>query len=118
MDKTQYHSAEEYVRATCLGKLESLPLSDSANTIQVACDTVVVRPDDGKILEKPSSLAEAFSMLKSLLGKRIRVVSVVHLRQGSRIESFHEESELLMRNYGEEITDKDIYGYLEDVNYR
>lgn len=107
----------EYVRATCLGKLEALPLPESNDKIQVACDTVVVRPD-GIILEKPSSESEAFSMIKSLLGKRIKIISVVHMRKGGKVEGFHEESELVMRNWEDEITFDDIYGYLEDVNYK
>lgn len=118
LDKSQFSSALEYVRATCLGKLEALPVPDALDTIQVACDTVVVRPD-GIILEKPASEGEAFTMIKSVLGKRVKVISVVHIRRGDgRIEGFHEESELVMREYKDEIGNEDIYGYLEDVNYK
>lgn len=85
-------------------------------TIIIACDTVIVRPDDGVILEKPSSEEEAFEMIVSLLGKRIKVISVVHLKFDNKIEFFHEESELLMRSR-DEISKEDIYGYLEDINY-
>ena len=116
MDKSSFPNAIEYVRATCRGKIEALPQPTYPQTIQIACDTVVVRPDDGAILEKPSTGQEAFEMIESLLGKRIKVVSVVHLRSKDKIECFHEESELVMRDK-DEICEDDIFGYLEDVNY-
>lgn len=116
MDKSDFPDAIEYVRATCRGKLEALPRVTDPNSIQIACDTVLIRPDDGAILEKPSTHQEAFEMIESLLGKRVKVVSVVHLRSHDKIKSFHEESELFMRNK-DEICGTDILGYLEDVNY-
>ena len=96
--------------------MDALPSPSDPQTIQIACDTVVIRPDDGAILEKPSDRLEAFEMIESLLGKRVKVVSVVHLRSMDKIACFHEESELLMRSKAE-ITGNDIFGYLEDVNY-
>ena len=117
MDKSKYENATEYVRATCLGKLEALKIPESNDAIQVACDTVIVRPD-GLILEKPADLDEAYEMIEGLLGKRVKVISVVHLRSKTGgTAAFHEESELVMRG-SDEITEKDIYGYLEDVNYK
>lgn len=116
MDKSGFANATEYVRATCRGKLEALPRVTDPKTIQIACDTVVVRPDDGAILEKPATSQEAFEMIESLLGKRVKVVSVVHLRSWDKVECFYEESELLMRGK-DEICGNDIAGYLEDVNY-
>lgn len=105
----------EYVRATCRGKLEALAVPSSVGTIQIACDTVVVR-SDGVILEKPADAKEAFEMIYSLLGERIKVISVVHLRSNSRIKCFHEESELIMRTRAE-ISENEIKGYLEEVDY-
>jgi septum formation protein len=117
LDKARFNSALDYVRATCLGKLEALTPPSSSEVIQIACDTVVVRPD-GAILEKPADAEEAFKMISSLFGKRIKVISVVHLRSSnSRIKCFHEESELIMRTR-EEISDDEIKGYLEEVNYK
>ena len=115
MDKSKFDSALEYVRATCRGKLEALTVPSSVGIIQIACDTVVVRPD-GVILEKPVNAREAFEMISSLLGERIKVISVVHLRSNSRIKCFNEESELIMRTR-EEISENEIKGYLEEVNY-
>lgn len=113
-----FPDAIEYVRATCRGKIEALPVAEDEQTIQVACDTVVVRPSGGNgiILEKPGTKEEAYEMIKSLMGKTVKVVSVVHLRSKRKIESFHEVSELVMRG-DEEIGDEDILGYLDDVNY-
>lgn len=97
--------------------MEALEAPSSPEVIQIACDTVVVRPD-GMILEKPADAKEAFDMISGLLGKRIKVISVVHLRSSvSGIKCFHEESELIMRSK-DEITANDINGYLEEVNYR
>lgn len=97
--------------------MEALKAPSSAEIIQIACDTVVVRPD-GMILEKPADAKEAFEMISSLLGQRVKVISVVHLRSSTKgIKCFHEESELVMRPK-EEITENDINGYLEEVNYR
>lgn len=116
MDKALFEGAVEYVRATCLGKIEALS-EPSGSEIQVACDTVLVTPE-GKILEKPGDWDEAISMLKGMLGKRIRAVSVVHLRAaGQNIQSFSEESYFSLRS-AEEINDADLAGYLESVNYR
>lgn len=116
MDKSKFNSALEYVRATCLGKLEALSPPSSSEIIQIACDTVVVRPD-GAILEKPVDDSEAFEMILSLLGQRIKVISVVHLRSSNgKMKYFHEELELIMRTR-EEISDNEIKGYLEAVNY-
>ena len=118
-----FPDAIEYVRATCRGKIEALPVPEDEQTIQVACDTVVVRPADdsdsdgnGVILEKPATKDEAYEMIKSLMGKKVKVVSVVHLRSKRKIEAFHEVSELVMRGE-DEIGDEDILGYLDDVNY-
>lgn len=119
MDKGLFPDAIEYVRATCRGKIEALPVPEDEQTIQVACDTVVVRPDsdgNGVILEKPGTRDEAYEMIKSLMGKKVKVVSVVHLRSRGKIEAFHEVSELVMRGE-EEIGKEDILGYLDEVNY-
>lgn len=115
MDKSQFESVEEYVRATSLGKLESLPKPELSNVIQVTCDTVVVR--DGAILEKPASFEEAFEMIFGMIGKRVKVVSVVYLRNSAKMVWFEETSEVLMRSK-EEISEEDISGYLDDVNYK
>lgn len=117
MDKSQFSTALEYVRATCRGKMDALEAPSSPEIIQITCDTVVVRPD-GAILEKPADQKEVFEMISSLLGQRVKVISVVHLRSKLRgIKCFHEESELIMRST-DEITANDINGYLEEVNYR
>lgn len=116
MEKSEFESALEYVRATCRAKIEALQLPTSPEIVQIACDTVVLRPD-GVILEKPKDEEEAFEMISSLLGQMVKVISVVHLRSAKKgIKSFHEESKLIMRGK-EEITENDIKGYLEAVNY-
>jgi len=115
LEKSQFVNAVEYVRATCLGKINALAVPSDERVIQVACDTVLVTPE-GKILEKPADWDEAFSMIKGMLGLQIRVISVVHLRRNGKIHCFSEESDFVLWDR-EEISDTDISGYLESVNY-
>lgn len=118
LDKTLFANEIDYVQATCKGKIEALPPAVDANTIQIACDTVVIR-SDGAILEKPGDFIEAFEMIKSLLGKKVKVVSVVQMRSLDKITSFSEETTLEMRDL-DEINDSIIEGYLNDpsINYK
>lgn len=120
LDKSQFLTPLEYVRATCLGKLEALSfeIDDQGDSILIACDTVIVR-DDGSILEKPADWHEAFEMIKSLLGHCVKVISVVYLKSTRKTVCFSEETELFMKSEDEdEISILDIEGYLSDINYK
>lgn len=123
LDKSQFSSPLEYVRATCLGKLETFSIEelvgeDQGENILMACDTVIVNAD-GSILEKPGDWNEAFDMIKSFLGHCVKVITVVYLRSTRKTVSFFEETELIMKSESEdEITGSDIEGYLSDVNYK
>ena len=120
LDKSQFLTPLEYIRATCLGKLEALSseIEDQCGSILIACDTVIVR-DDGLILEKPADWQEAFGMIKSMLGRCIKVISVVHLRSTDKTVCFSEETELFMKSeHEDEISVLDIEGYLSDINYK
>lgn len=120
MDKSQFSSALKYVEATSRGKLDALPLPISDKTIQITCDTIVVVVSNDSneeiILEKPADRADAKRMIKSIIGKEISVISVVHLRSSKQLASFHEISKVKMR-CNDEISDDLIEGYLSGVNF-
>lgn len=58
-----------------LSEKKALSIKDAAppNSLILAADTVVIL--EGKILNKPSNYSEAFSMLKSLSGKKHQVIT-------------------------------------------
>lgn len=88
----------------------------------VSCDTVVVVVNDAAdgrevILEKPESEEEAFRMIKGLLGAEVRVISAVWMKRGDKKRCFIESTQVEMRSK-QEISDADIRGYLQTVDYK
>lgn len=73
----------------------------------VSCDTVVV--NDGIILGKPKDKLDAFNTLKSLSGKKHRVVSAVCVIKSGIIKVANEKTEVTFRK----LTSDDINNYIE-----
>lgn len=96
-----------------LAKRKSLayPLTIDNNQILVTADTLVVL--DGKVLGKPLSRQDAYSILSSLSGKRHQVHTGVCLRTewGSRV--FTESTYVYFKN----ISDDEINYYLDNYEY-
>ncbi len=63
----------EYVRRNSLEKAEDVAARMGPDCVVVAADTIVVL--DGRIMEKPSTEAVAFDMLRSLSGRIHQVVT-------------------------------------------
>lgn len=87
----------------------SAPIADSH--ILLTADTLVVLDD--KVLGKPSSRVEAYSILSDLSGKRHQVYTGVCLRAewGSRV--FTEATDVCFKN----ISDHEINYYLDNYEY-
>ena len=85
--------------------LEVLPQT-APSSLVLAADTVVSL--DGRILEKPADEAEAFSMLRSLSGRRHTVFSGVVMLYGGREFCRHEATDVLFRR----LDDDEIHRYI------
>lgn len=95
-----------------LSKLKSKAYSPQIvdDEIMITADTVVI--NDGKILGKPHSEAEAFDMLYSLMGKTHVVVTGVTLASIGKTFSFSESTDVTF----DEISQDEIRWYVK--NYR
>ena len=79
----------------------------SPEDLVVAADTVVVK--DGRILGKPSSRDEAFSMVSSLAGRTHTVLTGVAVAQGDRLKGEVEVTSVAFRD----LNDNQIKAYVE-----
>lgn len=79
----------------------------SPEDLVVAADTVVVK--DGRILGKPSSRDEAFSMVSSLAGRTHTVLTGVAVAQGDRLKGEVEATSVAFRD----LNDNQIKAYVE-----
>ena len=79
----------------------------TADTVILSSDTVVAL--DGEILGKPQDRADAERMLRSLSGRRHRVISGVCLISGERIALSHEVTEVEF----DEIPEASLSRYLD-----
>lgn len=92
-------TAEQAVSAVCRKKAEAVG-STAPGQLVLAADTVVVVDD--RILGKPADGAEAAQMLRTLSGRRHRVLTAFCLWQGGVREEHVEETFLSFRNLSEE----------------
>lgn len=76
--------------------------------IIITADTVVI--NDGKIMGKPHSVAEAVEMLKSLMGKTHTVVTGVTLTSIGNSETFSEKTDVTFTT----LSDDEITAYVEN----
>lgn len=76
----------------------------SSDLVIIGCDTVVA--NDNKLLGKPKDRADAVSMLRSLSGKKHRVISGLAVLKGDKKIISNEVTEVLFDDLSEkEITD-------------
>ncbi|MBQ7688959.1 MAG: septum formation protein Maf [Clostridia bacterium] len=85
-------SPEETVLCNARLKGDAVAADAEADDVVIACDTVV--SVDGRILGKPRTKEEAFSMLSLLSGRTHEVYSGVYIKKGARSTSFTERTEV------------------------
>jgi septum formation protein len=110
-DETFYPSLsiEENIVRLALGKAKALEDSAQPDKIIIGADTVVCL--DGKVLGKPASEDEAFSMLKALSGRTHHVYTgfaLIRKRDGKQITGY-EKTEVSFYH----ISDDDINAYIK-----
>lgn len=81
-------------------------LGDAANTLIIACDTLVYA--DGEFLGKPRDRADAERMIRKLSGNAHSVVSGIYLCLGGREVTAAAETKVVF----DEMTDGEIEAYL------
>lgn len=86
-------------------------LKNNKGAVVLGCDTVVAV--DGKILGKPTGREDAFSMLKSLSGRKHIVSSGVCITDGEKCECFENTTEVEFYT----LTDRTIESYLDTMEY-
>ena len=102
---------EKYVIALSKGKAKSVASQIDGKAVIVSADTIV--DFDGKIIEKPKSIDEAFKNIKSMVGQTtyaITGVTILDLYQNKTI-SFADKTAVTFRD---DITDDDIKWYVEN----
>ena len=96
------HAPEDFPADMPLEQVPVLLAARKAQAAQAAGSAVVIAADsvvilDNAILNKPESEAEAAAMLGRLSGRRHSVVTGVALRQGARLHTFAERTEVFFR---------------------
>lgn len=95
------------VQYICKAKANAYkPLLDN-NTIAITADTVVILDD--KIIGKPKSYEEAFSMIRSLSGRVHEVITAVCIFSREKESCFYSSTEV----HFSEITDEEIKYYID-----
>ncbi len=106
-------SLEDNLKLVALKKAQAILKKRELNdNILICADTIVALDDE--ILLKPVSYEDAFTMIKKLSNKTIRVLSGVYLKFNNHEENFCEESTITFKEINTEI----IKEYLSKVtNY-
>lgn len=83
VDETPLHNEdpENYVKR--VAELKAMAIECGASDVVLGADTVVVI--DGRMLGKPSGLAEAATMLRSISGRKHEVITGVCLKRGQQM---------------------------------
>ena len=87
------------VEALSRGKAAAAAAQTGPEPLILAADTVVALADE--VLGKPTDEADAFRMLSALSGRRHKVYTGVTLRQGDRVLTGHEVTEVAFRPLSE-----------------
>lgn len=98
-------TVEEAVQQVCQRKAEAVAAKCPGKLI-VSADTIVVV--DGKVLGKPHSEEEAFSMLKSLSGRSHTVMTAFCLYRDGVVKTHVEKTDLRFKP----LSDAEIMGYI------
>lgn len=108
LDKAKFPTPQAYVIANAHGKAADVASSHPDHNLIIGSDTVVVQ--DGKILEKPRSEGEAFTMLRSLSGREHTVYTGVSLiAKGCEPRNFCESTKVWFMD----MTDDMIAAYIK-----
>ena len=94
------------VQQTCKAKADACRPQLNDNTIAITADTVVILDD--KIIGKPKSHEEAFSMIRSLSGRVHEVITAVCIFSKEKCEEFYASTEV----HFSEIADEEIEYYI------
>ena len=106
IDETMDPSASAYEEVSRLSREKALAVKHEAGDIVIAADTIVVC--EGRVLGKPRSEEEAFSMLSLLSGRDHQVMTGCTVLMENRAETFTEVTDLHFR----ELTEKEIRRYV------
>ena len=106
IDETMDPAAAAYDEVARLSREKALAVPREKEDIVIAADTIVVC--EGKVLGKPHSEGEAFSMLSLLSGRDHQVMTGCTVLMGERAETFTEVTDLHFR----ELTEKEIRRYV------
>jgi septum formation protein len=94
------------VQYICKAKADAYRPQLNDNTIAITADTVVILDD--KIIGKPKSYEEAFSMIRSLSGRVHEVITAVCIFSKEKCEEFYASTEV----HFSEIADEEIEYYI------
>ena len=94
------------VEALSRGKAAAAAAQAGSGSLILAADTVVALAD--AVSGKPADEADAFRMLSALSGRRHKVYTGVTLRQGDRVLTGHEVTEVAFRP----LTEAEIWTYI------
>ena len=94
------------VQYICKAKADAYKPQLNDNTIAITADTVVIL--DNKIIGKPKSYEEAFSMIRSLSGRVHEVITAVCIFSKEKCAEFYSSTEVHFSN----ITDEEIEYYI------
>ena len=96
IDETMDENKSAYVEVSRVSRLKAEATPHNAEDVVIAADTIVVC--DGKILGKPKDEADALQMLMSLQGRQHTVCTGVTVRQGDKIITESESTEVYFRS--------------------
>ena len=95
------------VQYICKAKADAYRPQLNDNTIAITADTVVILDD--KIIGKPKSREEAFSMIRSLSGRVHEVITAVCIFSKEKCKEFYASTEV----HFSDITDEEIKYYID-----
>ena len=107
-EKYSEELALECAREKAEAAYKELSVKGLAYTIIVSCDTVVV--NDGIIIGKPKDRDDAKRILKSLSGKRHRVISAVCICKDGKYHLMSDTTYVKFRN----LSDEEIENYIDE----
>ncbi len=94
-DETMEVGADPAQQVALVSRRKAMAISCSQEDVVIAADTIVVC--DGEILGKPRDPEDAFRMLSMLSGRTHQVMTGLTVRQGSRVESCTEITDVTFR---------------------
>ena len=106
IDETMDPSAAPFDEVARVSRLKAQAIPRQADDIVIAADTIVVC--EGRVLGKPRSEEEAFSMLRLLSGRDHQVMTGCTLLREGKAETFTEVTDLHFRD----LSDKEIARYV------